>query len=496
MALPGVRNYNITKCLNYNFTKCLFLDVQCEMVTRIFHLLNHSHSDHGKVVGMKKKVAAALALAVAVVFTVIPLSTANAANPALVKEIAQLKASNAKFTYWIGLIYSDAANQNAVDTINAWAKSRGIQANPVLVNQNNLTAQITAALTAKTMPDAFDASSGLMLQLGTKNLLNIQDVLNGLITKYHGLNPGAAFFNSSDYAGKGLGIPYGINGNLLNRRLDLLKSKKAPTTWEEALTMGKAAMPSGGSWGFNTGNVGDAETVFGMIFHDYGGRIADNAGKVCTIDTPATRNFMTFIKKAYDAKVYPSDSTNSDGAWDNNKYLGGKTVFIANPGSVYTTLIGGSSTWDKNPKMAKNTGFSALPGGPVTRVAPSDAWLRVVSKTTKYPELAKDLIGYLMGFSQMHAYYAKAIYGPSFKGYNHFTIWRKSVDPARSGLFELAMYGVTGQTPDINNAAIAEFTGGFGISNMVQRFLFDKVSMDTAISEAQTSCAAIYKKHA
>ena len=30
--------------------------------------------------------------------------------------------------------------------------------------------------------------------------------------------------------------------------------------------------------------------------------------------------------------VYPTDSTNSDGAWDNNKYLGGKTAIIANPG--------------------------------------------------------------------------------------------------------------------------------------------------------------------
>lgn len=444
---------------------------------------------------MKKRIATLLALLLAAGISIFPANFASAASVPLQNEIQQIKKSNDKFTYWIGLIFSDAANQTMVDQINAWATLRGIKANPVLINQNNLAAQVTAALTAGTMPDAFDAGSGLMLQLGSKNLLNIQSVLDGLIVKNGILNPGATFFNSSGYAGKGLGVPYGINGNLLNRRLDLLKTKKAPTTWEELAVQAKAAMPSGGGMGFNTGNVGDAEGVFGAQLVGYGGRIADDAGKVCTLDSKGTRDFLTFVKKAYDSGVYATDSTNSDGAWDNNKYLGGKTAFIANPGSVYTTLINGSATWEKNPTLAKNTGFSALPGGPIMRVAPSDAWLRVVSKSTKYPELAKDLIRYLMDSVQIHTYYSQAIYGPAFAKYNTFTYWRKSVDPARAGLYELAMFGVTGKYPDVNNAAIAEFSGGFGISKMVQRFLFDKVSMDQAIAEAQASCTAIYKKY-
>ena len=445
---------------------------------------------------MKKKlVAAAIAALMTAGLITVPATSANAANTALQNEIAAIKKDNGKFTYWIGLIFSDIANETAVEQINAWAKTRGIKADPVLVNQNNLSAQITAALAAGTMPDAFDAGSGLMLQLGSKNLLNIQSTLDALIKKNGALNPGAAAFNLSSYAGKGLGVPYGINGNLINRRLDLVKTKKAPATWEELLTQAKGAMPAGGGMGFNTGNVGDAESIFGAQLLGYGGRIADNAGKLCTLDSKGTRDFLTFVKKAYDSGAYPSDSTNSDGAWDNNKYLGVKTAFIANPGSVYTTLLNGSATWEKNPTLAKNTGFSALPGGPVMRVAPSDAWLRVVSKDTKYPELAKDLINYLMSKTQMQPYYRAAIYGPSFSGYNPFTFWRKSVDPARAGLYELAMFGVTGKYPDVNNAAIAEFSNGFGLSKMVQRYLFDKVSMDKAIDEAQASCAAIYKKY-
>jgi len=444
---------------------------------------------------MKKKLAAGLAVLMTAGLIMVPASPANAANAALQKEIADIKKSNDKFTYWIGLIFSDVANQAAVDQINAWGKLKGIKVDPVLVNQNNTNAQITAALAAGTMPDAFDAGSGLMLQLGAKNLLNVQDLVDGLIRKNGALNPAAAASNLSSYAGKGLGVPYGVNGNLINRRLDLIPSKKAPATWDELLSQANAAMPSGGGMGFNTGNVGDAEAIFGAQLLGYGGRIADNAGKLCTLDSKGTRDFLTWVKKAYDSGAYATDSTNSDGAWDNNKYLGGKTAIIANPGSVYTTLLNGSATWEKNPTLAKNTGFSALPGGPVMRVAPSDFVVRLISKTTKYPELSKDLISYLMQKPQIQAYYRAAIYGPAFAGYNTFTFWRKSVDPARAGLYELAMFGVTGRYPDVNNTAIAEFTSGFGISKMVQRYLFDKVSMDKAIDEAQASCAAIYKKY-
>ena len=120
---------------------------------------------------MKKKLAAGLAVLMTAGLIMVPASPANAANAALQKEIADIKKSNDKFTYWIGLIFSDVANQAAVDQINAWGKLKGIKVDPVLVNQNNTNAQITAALAAGTMPDAFDAGSGLMLQLGAKNLL-------------------------------------------------------------------------------------------------------------------------------------------------------------------------------------------------------------------------------------------------------------------------------------------------------------------------------------
>lgn len=398
----------------------------------------------------------------------------------------------------MGQIFSDLANAALSDQIKAWGAAKGIKVDPFLVNQNNLTANVTAALTAGTMPDALDISSGLMLQLGSKNLVNLQSLYNELGLKYGGWNKAAENLNAATYAGKGLGVPFGINGNLLNRRLDLLAAAKqrktSPTTWEELFTIG-VALKTPGAWTFATGNIGDAESVFGVQFHGYGGRIANEAGTKCTLDTDGTRAFLALVKKAYDAKLYQTDSVTTDGAWDNNKYLGGKAVFIANPGSVYTTMINGSTTWDKNPTLAKNTGFSALPGGPVLRVAPSDAWLRAIPTASKYPELGKDLIRYLAQIGQIKNYYSSAIYGPVLKQYNSFSFWRVSVDPARAGLFDLATNGTSSTFPDVNNAGYSEFTGGFGMSQLVQRYLYGGKTVAETIAQAQTTCQGIYDKY-
>jgi len=420
-----------------------------------------------------------------------------AATTAVQKEAAALKASGKKFTYWIGLIFSDIANSAAQDQIKSWGKSRGIEVDPVLVNQNNLTAQVTASLAAGTMPDALDISSSLILQLGTKNLLNLQSLVDEMSKAHGGWNAAAAVFDDKAFAGKGLGIPYGINGNLINRRLDLLKAAgaktTAPKTWEELMVAATATMDKGGA-AFALGNVGDAEGVFRAQLVGYGGRYADDAGKKCTLDSKGTRDFLAFVKKWYDKGAYPSSAVTTDGGWDNNMYLGGKTVFIANPGSVYTTLLNGSAAWPKNPTLAKNTGFSALPGGPVARVAPSDAWLKAIPITSKYPELGKDLIRYMLDIRNMQEYYEWAIYGPTLKDYNKFNFWDENVDPVHGGLFDLASNGTSSSYPDTLNAAYAAFGSDFNLSKMVQRHLLDGDSADKTIAEAQATCQKLYDK--
>jgi multiple sugar transport system substrate-binding protein len=163
-------------------------------------------------------------------------------------------------------------------------------------------------------------------------------------------------------------VPFGTTGNLLNRRDDLLSAagfKDAPQTWEELSKQAAAVQrpPKYYGMGFALSNVGDGNLTTAML-QAWGGRIADDAGKRCTLDSPPTRAFLKWITDAYAAGLFPPGVTTWDGAGDNTAYQSGQAVFIANPGSVYLYLK------KNDPELAKGSKYSALPKGPALRVAP------------------------------------------------------------------------------------------------------------------------------
>ena len=157
----------------------------------------------------------------------------------LQKEINALNASGGKFTYWIGMIFSDLANTAYQDQIKSWGKSRGIKTDPILVNQNVQAAQVTAAVAAGTLPPAFDAGQTLVVQLGEKNLMNVKDIVDSQVKKYGGANKATESMLDDKWPGLNLGVPYAVGGNIIYRRLDLLKAAgqktTAPKTWDELM---------------------------------------------------------------------------------------------------------------------------------------------------------------------------------------------------------------------------------------------------------------------
>src|SRR6188508_2314042 len=70
-----------------------------------------------------------------------------------------------RLTYWGGLIFSDRANRLLTEQINKWGRDNGVTTEVVMVNQNETTRQVSAAMAANTMPDALDLDLGLQLLL-------------------------------------------------------------------------------------------------------------------------------------------------------------------------------------------------------------------------------------------------------------------------------------------------------------------------------------------
>ncbi len=397
------------------------------------------------------------------------------------------------FTYWGGLIFSETANKMLQDRIKQWGQERGIQVEVVMINQNETTQRVSAAIEAGTMPDALDMGRDLMLLLSKTGKLEAVDGLYDKIGQAHGgwLKSADAANNPADFGGKRYGVPFGTSGNLINRRADVLEPAgftEAPKTWQEIGDMAVKAQkpPEYYGMGFALSNVGDGNLMT-SIMQSWGGRIADDTGTKCTIDSPETREFLNWVTGIYKQGAFPPGATTWDGAGDNTAYQAGQALFIANPGSVYLNLK------TNDPELAEATKFSALPAGPKMRVAPQGPNFRVIPSTSRFKDQAQDLFEYLADDAFMTEYYANAIYGPVLQGQQGFPIFKDS--PVHQGLLDLALNGTPPGFPDVNNAAFAEFQTNFLIPKMIQRIVVDNKSIDDAIAETQSACQAIYDKN-
>ncbi len=402
-------------------------------------------------------------------------------------------ADEGTFTYWGGLIFSDAANQMLVDRITQWGEEKGIKTDVVMINQNETTQRVSAAIEAGTMPDALDMGTGLILQLlETDQLEALDDLYTEIGAAHGGWIPSVdALTAVPAFNGHRYGIPFGIGGNVLYRRADVLEVAgyaEAPKTWEELSEMAKAQNPPETyGMGFALSNVGDANLTTTML-QSWGGRIADDEGKNCTIDSQATKDFMAWITTAYADGLFPPGSTTWDGAGDNVAYQSGNALFIANPGSVYLYMR------DNDPDLGNSTKYSALPGGPAMRIAPMGAPnARVIPSTSKHKDLAMDLFKYLADDDFMAEYYYNAIYGPVAESYKSAPIFTEG--PVHVGLLDLVQNGTPPAFPDVDNVAFAEYGSNFLTPRMVQRVVVDGISIDDAIAETQTACQAIYDKY-
>ncbi len=394
------------------------------------------------------------------------------------------------FTYWGGLIFSDAANQMLVDRITQWGQERGVETEVVMINQNETQQRVSAAVEAGTMPSALDMGRGLMLLLSESDQLEPVDELYDEIGESVGgwLPLADEATDPERYGGNRYGIPFSLGGNVLYRRNDVLEPvgyPDAPETWIE---LGEAARagnnpPEVYGMGFALSNVGDANLTTTML-QSWGGRIANDEGTTCTIDSPETREFLEWITSAYEDGLFPPGATTWDGAGDNVAYQSGNAIFIANPGSVYLYLV------DNDPELAEASRFSALPAGPEMRISSADANVRVIPVDSPHKDLAADLFKYLAEEEFMEEYYAQAIYGPAAEAYRDAPIFTDS--PVHAGLLDLAVNGTFGGFPDTDNAAYAAYNSQFLTPRMIQRIVVDNLSIDESIAETQEACQAIY----
>jgi multiple sugar transport system substrate-binding protein len=234
-----------------------------------------------------------------------PVGTTAASGSAAAGTSAPAVISGTgKLSYWGGLIFSDDANNLQVQMIKDWGTQNKIAVDVVMVNQNETNQKVAAAVTSNTMPDALDMGLDLLLLLSNQNQLVPLDDLYAKIGKAHG-----GWLKSVDVAtdpklfnGTRNGIPYGTSGNVLFRRTDLLSKAgitAAPKTWTDVSdAAAKTTKSPIFGMGFALSNVGDGNTQV-QVMQSWGGRVADDAGKVCTIKSPETKAYLQWVTDAF-----------------------------------------------------------------------------------------------------------------------------------------------------------------------------------------------------
>ena len=397
-----------------------------------------------------------------------------------------------KITFWGGLIFSDKANKLLQEAVKSWGDQNGITTEVVMINQNETVQKVSAAIASNTMPDALDMSLDLLMVLSKQGVfLSVEDAYDS-IGKANGgwFAPVASATDTSKVAGGRTGIPFGVSGNLLLRRTDLLKTagfETPPATWNELVQQAAAVTkPPVFGLGLALSNVGDGNVQVSAL-QSFGGRIADDTGTKAAIKSNEAREYLRWVKGAWDRKLFPPGNTTWDGAGDNQAYLAGQAAFIANTGSV------GIAAKSQDPDLYKDTAYSSLPGGPKGVISPLQPQVRAVPKSSKNPDAAKALIEHLAQPAFMNAYYDAAIYGPvlqdqaKFKGFTQ--------DPILSGLLDLVQKGTAPGYPDVYNTAYADMWNNFVVPKMVQRVVIDNWDFDRAMDEAQAQTQAIYDKY-
>ncbi len=412
-------------------------------------------------------------------------------------EVAQAaKDFEGTFSYWIGLTFPESSNDLEASRIKAWGENLGIKTEVVKVNQNEVVQQTSGAIEAKSLPSAMTVPYDLMSTMSTGGQLSPVPDAYDTVGKAHGgwLDSIDAATKAKSFGDKIYGVPFGFFGNVLFSRADLLKEKgfnAPPKTWDELLSQSKATQepPSTYGMGFALSNVLDGNLTTSMM-QSFGGRVADDAGQKCTISSPETANFLTWIKGAFDDGQFPPSAVTWDGAGDNNSYTSGESTFIVNTGSVYQSMK------NDDPDLAAASAYSALPAGPAGQVAPVDPRYRVVPASTSDAGniLAQDLFETLADDTYMAGFMENATYGPVLNSQLEYPVFTDS--PVHAGLLEQAEKGTAPAFPDTANASYSDYQNAFSTPRMVQRVVVDKISIDQAMTEAQASCQTIYDQHA
>lgn len=261
-------------------------------------------------------------------------TTAPAQPPAATTAPTQppVAAQKVKLTFWYAL--SGTQGKFIEGLVDKYNKSQPNVTVEVIFQGSyaDIAQKLTAAITAKTMPDI--AQMGGAPTLGDSGaIVPVADLMSA--TDRADIYDG--FWDYNKFQGKIVTMPFNNSVPMLYYNKDLfvaagLDPNKPPTTWDELVTAAKA-LTKEGQWGFNTHT--DTHWYFSAMMLQNGGKILSDDGKKVVYNGPegieALQLWGDLVNKH---KVMPPNQHATAGA----DFVAGKVGMIMRSSSTLVTI--------------------------------------------------------------------------------------------------------------------------------------------------------------
>ncbi|HEU5101156.1 MAG TPA: extracellular solute-binding protein [Roseiflexaceae bacterium] len=426
--------------------------------------------------------------------TAAPAAAEPTAAPAAEAPTAAPAASGEKpkLTIWLTTSYTPEADALQKKYVQEWADAKGVDITIVRDSATVIEPQLNAATETKTLPDVISWASPSwapkLYHLGL--LLDVADIVKQNNSQGGGLYEPAV--RAVTDGAVQFAVPTHSATEVFYVRKDLLAAKglTAPKTWEDVLSLSKQLTDKGKIWGWGA-QLGtpsyDAEISLLSMLASYGSSPYAEDGKTPNLDNEGTRKVLALIKDAWDAGAIPQDAVTWDDSGNNKAYLTGAAAMIYNTGSVINAMR------KDNPDLLKNTDVLPIPSGPEGQKLLGYIYGFMISKDSKHPDLAKDLLLYYTAPDRQAKIVeaAGSNYMPLYKDLAKAPMWQDPYNAILIGqLANNAAIGYPGPTTQWALEAWQTHT----ITEMVNKVLVEDASPDDAINETVDKLNQIYKQ--
>nr|WP_300309866.1 ABC transporter substrate-binding protein [Halomonas sp.] len=304
-----------------------------------------------------------------------------------------------------------------------------------------------------------------------------------------------ALIDNNTIDGRLVALPWYTDAGLLYYRKDLLEkyAKPVPRTWEEltatANEIQDAERAEGNKdfWGYvfqGRAYEGLSCNALEWIASHGGGTLVDAEGKV-TIDNPEAAAALD-MAAAWIGTISPEGTLNHTEEETRGVFQSGNALFLRNWPYVWNLANGdGSAVQDK-------IGMAPLPHGPDgASAATLGGWNLAVSRYSKHPQLAAELVAYITAVPQQREHAIEAGMNPTIEAlYQDPEVLASN--PSMGELYDTLVGGIP-RPSSITKAAYPRVSNA--LFNRVHEVLSGDIDGTTAVAQLQGELTRIGRRN-